>query len=412
MDEFLASLNSSARQAKRDISVLNPAGGAGGQLSRADAFSARFRASAGIPGRALTAIPQSVPDTPGDVNDVIQQRDFVEAPRIKPYSRMYLSVMGFPAPGYGQLAFVRKSAPRSRNAKTQFYANQQAYGLTIPGEALFAVSPLHMNYLLTQMQLEQAGKEPDAYLDLTPQALYHGYFGDGTRVFGDLFPDYDGWHLDGVVEFERGETGGSTRLNEGYGTTAEGLVTGPPPSAHKSVTVSTFGRVMMNDFWTGHGIQENSTLFAILRKSPIVTPADPSTLYYTLAQKPVDALIQGLDDNKVTSIGYPVRNATVNVNGVDKPLQPYEWHFYADPAGGTCLPDKRLRCYRDERGYMRSDALVLRVGRVKFAAAGTYMNNAKRQETLTPLRDGRTVMQRGMLDVVLSCDDGLFGSAV
>jgi hypothetical protein len=392
MDGFLASVQAAARAPKRDLAALDPVAARSQQTYRGGADT-----SYGPTGRGYTSLPP-VGSWPTSVNDIVSQEDFNVNMRIKPFGRRYqpLGAAGFTAPGYAQIALIPKAKPASRNT----WIETGAGAMLMPNDAIWAVNPVQWNYLLAQIQLQLARDTPERYLDLTPADIWFGAkAADGSNPFEGVLPDYMPWHIDGAVEFERGDTGGSTLYTEGYQSTRDGQLLSPPLDAGKDVTTSTCGQAKVVDYWEGQGVQENASLWMLLKKCDRHANPAPHTLTYTLAQKSIQlAVAEGAYTHTVT-------RATVEVNGADVPLLPYELHFLSVPDGGTVPPEYRR--YVDERGYYRYDTLVLRLGRCLFAPPGLAYKDAPPPEKLQPMRDARKFMGRREFDVLLNPDDGL-----
>jgi len=428
MEALIASIGEARRTGKRDISSLDPTAAG---ISREQAFSRLFQASAGPPGQSLTALPPRVTG-PASVNGVIQQRDFGVNPRIKPFGRRYLALAGnkfggMSAPGFAQLALVRKSKPRRKNARVGIegfsnYDYSHGYkdpmggsdmnaGFVVPGDALWAVTPLQWNFLMAKAQLNLAQKDAARYRKLRPIELFFGQTANSKdpNPFGTHMPDYEGWHADGIVEFERGETGDSTRRNEGYAAAA-GQLMSPPPGAGKLVTVSCAGEVSIVDYFGGQGVQEGSRLYAILTKGTdwVSDPDEAGAntdLTYTLAQKAIDT--QFSEGHYTHTIGNASFLLDPNDPDSRVKLRPYEWRFVAVANGGE-LP-REYRQYKDEWGMLRSDAHVVYIGYVMWAPPGLVTGRTPALEQLRPLRDGRLAMSRQEIRIVAALEDGLFG---
>ncbi len=413
MEGLIASIADARRSAKRDISALDPTAAG---ISREEAFSRLFQTSAGPPGQSLTSLPPRVAG-PRTVNDVPSQKDFGVNPRIKPFGRRYLAMRGaLSAPGFAQLAITRKSKPRTKNAKVgvEGFSNYTYYdpvgadsqaSLVVPGDALWAVTPLQWNFLMAKAQLALAAKDAAAYRRLRPVELFFGQSAMGINPFGQTIKDYEGWHCDGIVEFERGETGDSTRRAEGY-LSAAGQLMAPPQGAGKIVTVSAAGEVSIVDYFDGKGVQEGSTLYGILSKGcDWVKDTEEETehvLTYTLAQKAIDTQF---NEGHFTQT---IMNAEVEVEpGKKVKLRPIEWRFVAVAHGGELPMEYRQSC--DEWGMVRSDAHVVRIGRVMWAPPGLIAGLTPTPEQLKPLRDGRVAMRGPEIRIVAALEDGWFG---
>ena len=400
MEAFLANLGDSRRAAKRDITTFDVTG-----AFRQQNYSARMTGSNGLPGRSIQSLPPRSTG-PANVNDVASERDFGVNIRIKPFGRRYLSAGtratgSIPAPSQWQLAITRKTPPAARNVTVDYYASQSNMAaMTVGGEALWAMDPLHWNWLNTSLQLSCATKSPDKYFDLDPRSLWFGRFGDGSSPMG--MTEYEPWDIDGAVEFERSEIGGSSARNEGWGNSPGGLALAPPPYMQKDVTVSRYGEATLVDYWEGKGIREGSRLFALLTKSAVRNKEQPG-IVYSLAQKAIDTMTDGGNMYRTQSLP----NAVVDVDGEDRPLQPYELHFVATSHGGA-LPAEYLE-YVDERGFWRYDALALPLGRCLFTSPGQRLTRTPTPDALMPLRDGRRIMANPHgIRVILSPDNGLW----
>ncbi len=160
-----------------------------------------------------------------------------------------------------QWAIVQRNVQRSPNITFDSQDTMTPYALTIPGEPLYAVTPLHFNFLIANLQWELYNKDPEAYRNLTPRDIWWGSNLRNTRQQSPFMPEivaqYDGFAWDTVVEIERGDSGAATQHTEGYMATSDGHVMGMADGASKSVTGSQCGQVHCVDYWGGYGMRRH-----------------------------------------------------------------------------------------------------------------------------------------------------------
>jgi hypothetical protein len=361
-------------------------------------------------------------DPPNNYGQAFSPEGFDVNPLIVPFGRRYRTaptdvLQGIAPPGIQSLAVVYREPPAQHVRNLRVHTNLQTRPLVLADpHPLAAQTLVPQNAIQYTMCAQINGRSPDDYKALQPLDLWLGPIKDaeGKAVlpaFQHLFPDFNGFALDGVVMQEQSaQYGGSTSHSEGTRPQPWGSISTLPHEGgrEKLVTVAARGgHVDMIDLWDGRAV-EGDGLYVVMRKFPRKAG---EVIMYKLTQKGTDVDQSGLVDMED---GGPHRafaaNREVDSDGARTmvPLLPYEWGAYVSRTGEPPPLDATL--YVDEWGRLRMDALVLKVGVVNDAGVGPRhmtMGSGGSLASVQPLRSIERALKRPAIGVIVNIEDCL-----
>lgn len=250
----------------------------------------------------------------------------------------------------------------------------------IQGSPMCILNPSTFNHALFELQMDQAKKNYDDYLLMTPQDYW------------------DKWRIGGIVESEQMLDGSDSTLSSGVSSGSYSQRAG----GYKLVNMGIKGPFPLYNYF-GSNIKAGGKCYAIIKKTNIPTE-------YYLDNKPTQAALSGR---------HPVINRTPLIGNVQKTIKPYQMSFLCLPHGGK-MP-REARMYRDEREILRRDAIVIYLGTILntppdhvYRPISNYfdVDPATRRMVMdsrshSDARDGYDHDAIAFMRLILDCDDGI-----
>ena len=249
------------------------------------------------------------------------------------------------------------------------------------GSPMTILNPATFNYTMCTMQLRHAKENPEEYYLKTPW---------------DYWKD---WSIGGIVSAEEMLDGSDSFTTSGISANRFS----PSAGGYKIITLSTKGPEFLYNYF-GSNISQGGKCYAIFKKNKV--PGD-----YWLDNKPTIAALSG---RHTVDTRLPMIRDTQDI------VLPYQLSFVCLPNGGP-LP-REATMYRDERGVMCYDAIVIYLGTIfsvpidhQFMPVTEFFTinpDTRRREPLTggaytDSRNGYDPNGIMFMKLILDCDDGI-----